>query len=174
MGIDLGECEALAKEVDNWVGSLRPSVRVLLSPEDICQCGRLLRKPRRLTFFHRNQVRRTGFEFVSAGISVETNSIPVRRTRFLRKKVSLRGFRSCNKPGAYADNLAVNQLLLHFHIFIFFVQWAQSWIRAIPFEILREAEWKISATQRPPIFLFVANPSLYIFYSWLTFVSPRI
>ncbi len=30
-----------------------------------------LRKPRRLTFFHRNQVRPTGFEFVSTGIEFD-------------------------------------------------------------------------------------------------------
>ena len=68
------------------------------------QCKPQIRKPQRLTFLHRNQVWRTGFEFVSPGIEldaqdpnsipVETNSNPDGRTRFLYKKVSLRGFRT--------------------------------------------------------------------------------
>ncbi len=75
-------------------------------------------KPRRLTFFSRIPVRHTEFEFfsteieldcefvsprieldalkscVSNSISVEINSIPVSQTRFLCKKVSLRGLRT--------------------------------------------------------------------------------
>ncbi len=62
-------------------------------------------RPRRLAFLHRNRVRLTGSEFICTenepkscmpnSIPVETNSNPVRWTQFLRKKVSLRGFRSC-------------------------------------------------------------------------------
>ncbi len=44
-----------------------------------CATPQLIRKPRRLTFLHRNPVRCTGFKFVSAGIEFgHTNSNPVR------------------------------------------------------------------------------------------------
>ena len=90
----------------------------------------ILRKPQRLTFFRRNGVGRTETEFISTetefvaqkrssnSIPVETNSNPVRPTPFLRKKVSLRGFRTygtslyphreiirtCNQP-RHPDNV---------------------------------------------------------------------
>ncbi len=68
---------------------LRKITKQLKSHTDQCKCASLIltqvRKPRRLTFLHRNQVRRIGFEM---------NSNPVSRTQFLWKKVSLRGFRT--------------------------------------------------------------------------------
>ncbi len=66
----------------------------------IRHCPRIkgrLRKPQRLTFFHRNWVRRTGSEFIPTetnsnpvrpnSIPVETNSNPDGRTWFLCRKV---------------------------------------------------------------------------------------
>ncbi len=49
----------------------------------------------------------TGFEFVYTGIVFETNSNPVCRTRFLRKKVSLRGFRTGVRKYPFMSPLSV-------------------------------------------------------------------
>ena len=62
--------------------------------------------------FHRNWVRFHRNELKSCApnsIPVETNSNPVRRTRFLRKKVSLRGFRSIHNKDDNETNTCMPQ-----------------------------------------------------------------